>query len=330
MEAIITKDASEHIAGWWRKVIDNLPDVTMSPLTTSPSDELDVDLVSHLLPTILIEDPSKVVLPSDYSTTRLRNSPALLISHMGQPVGTVFPHRGDEATITQRHWLPLLYRYLEETPNPSDAAFDMERRLSKMITEDVPLGGTRREDRLLDEAKVIGVMGAGIVTGVTAALASLRPDDPPTFPIEIATDDLTATRSKILSIIEPGSSSIGGKVDVRQTGVNHPSGCWYLTINQFYLDKRLVVTVYDSLRYMPYGVSTKKDGMMVTSPYITMMHLCYTAWMMERRGIYRYRWTYSLLRQYRRRIVDETKVVYAMRGHPTEWLDGYPRRSPAL
>lgn len=157
------------------------------------------------------------------------------------------------------------------------------------------------------------------VTGVTAALLDLGIEvDHIPFPIELTTTDLARVTDKILAIVP--------KADVRHFQINHPSGQRYISVIQFLVDGREAVTLYDLIRFVGYSVSEKGS----LSPFVIMAQLCYSAWLIERRGSDRAKWVYSLLRIYRSKMDQFADRKYKTVRPAINWFKYYFFRSPII
>jgi hypothetical protein len=282
---------------------------------------------------------------------KLHNSPAVAITYMNEHIGHLFPLFNEvietsEKAVSCKYYLPTIYRYLEEIDSPPPFIFEAERQWISLINSDIPIGRftfqeqsekARQMHRVLMEfGNAVGSTTNGsnasnannaikvYRTGLSAALPDLgvKPEMVP-FPIELTTEDLEATSYSIRGKLAPF-----GKVEMRQFGINHPSGNWYLTVMQFIVEERLVLMLYDTIRYMVYGATRESNEL---SPLAVMAQLCYSAWLLERRGIDRSKWVYSVLQRYREKLCTTgDKEKYEVHGSAIEWAVHYLRRSKQL
>ena len=355
---------------------------------------------------------------------KLHLTPGLVVTYMLEQVCQILPlyneiHDEVSGQLSGKYLLPLIYRHLEETSLPSPYAFEAESQWLGLIKADIPIetllarphlhqpphqpphqhqhserdeamlgsgGGDLRSIILSIVSKrgeAAAKRGEVMVTGVTAALLELGiPLDRIPLPLELTTAELGPAIDSLRSAL-----SGSGSLEVRQFGVSHPSGSWYVSVVQFILSPhtaqppdaaakpgdrgRIAVMLYDTIRYIAAGVTASAPaqtpapahasqrmmssgqvhssglvrfeaafgGSRRLSPFVIMTQLCYSAWLLERRGIERSKWVYSILRSYRNRLAagagaeaaaDSEKERYKMMSQPVEWLTHYLRRSSSL
>jgi len=364
---IFVEDANRHSAGWRQRVMAYIDkaavrssekgtqSMVLDPMHIGKLglEEYDADFARHILPVVLTADTFAFfdVLSAIFNEEgiiglgrfKLVNSPGTAVVYMNAQIAHLFPYRdeqvattagaetrGSVASINHRYLLPVVYRYLEGMDSPPFVAFEAERQWFKCVTADVPISLERREGGgMLAAAKEIFLKAGdhAPLTGVSAALVYLgQQPSSLLFPIELLTEDLPATHTRLKEQL----SKLGGRVEERQFGVNHPSGSWYVSVLQYLLDGRLIGMVYDTGRYAVYAV-TKREPVTLTSPFITMAQLCYAAWLLERRGIEKCKWVYSLLREYRGKCGGEgQKDEFTLKGVSGDWSAHYYYRSPPL
>ena len=362
---LLISDGNAYTVSWRKRVNDLLlralsqenavgnKTYILSPLAMAnfPAEEFSPSAGRYLLPVILSKDPYKYYerlegIFADESIVgiwrhKMANSPGNAISYMQEHIVHIFPLFDQtldksENTISCKYYLPSIYRFLEEADVPSPMFFKAEAQWIALIRTDVPIGTFSfhgRSDKEKHMHQILMDIDSNSLhkTGVTAALLDLgiKAENIP-LPIELATEDFEAPVATFRSKLTPL-----GKLEIRQFGLNHPSGNWYLSVVQFILDEQIVVMLYDLPRYMKYGIAKKGNQL---SPLAVMAQICYSAWLLERRGIDRSRWVYSILLRYREKHCvgegeassDGEKEKYSAAGVIIDWPAHYNRRSKQI
>ena len=275
---------------------------------------------------------------------------------------TVSADKGTVRYASPKYYLPLVYRLMEEAAlsrsSVSSPLFEMEDQWSSQMRGDVHLslplskrGGGMDRPRvpsrprlsLPSDLKVTLTSGSAALFHMGVSFADLPQ------PIECVSESLRAWENEVVLALsgekeggekggeekggeKGGEKSSGGrKIEVRQFPINHPSGHWYIRISQIVVDGQLALMCYDSPHFFPCGTSGTmgKSTISITSPFITLAHLCLSSWLMERKGIERYKWVNSVYQKYRRWAMEEggrkpdQKELYSITGTITEWRTLY-------
>lgn len=293
------------------------------------------------------------------------------VTYMMEIVLDIFPIRDEQIAVMSRpktneggvsyaepkYFLPLIYRMMEESVFSHDTQLpspliEMEEQWSKQMTASPsppspsppPSSSSERDEGKKGEEsekkeggaeREVGVKQL-ILTGSSAALFEMGEDyNRLPRPIECVTDDLDKWDAEQKSAQKTG-------IETRRFVVNHPSGHWYVRVSQVVQDGRLTLMCYDSLRYFPIGIGEKKgkDGRTrsITAPFTTMVHLCYSSWLLERKNIARYKQVNQIYQNYREWIIDgrgwgkkvdrqkDMYSMYVIYGEITPWRSLYYRQ----
>ena len=333
----------------------------LSPLSVIER-EIAPSMFMHLLPIVLTKEKDSFVDQLEaafakekilgFARLRLHNAPGVAITLMRIHVCHVFPLFEDRidgkdsssGDIDPRYYLPSIYRSLEEDPLPPPQLFEMEMALVKRLRTDIPFdrflfsessGPIEKMHSAVMTLPSVAYLPRLCLTGSSAALIELGVSSKRVpFPIELATESIEESMTKVKAVLDPF-----GKVEARQFGVGHPSGNWYFTVLQFIVNERLIVMLFDTIRYTVFGLadastaaSSSPPSATTLSPFSVMAQLCYSAWLIERRGNDKSKWLYSLLLRLREKYCAglSEKKTFSMFGDKIEWPVNYLKRTRPL
>ena len=352
ISAFIKHDTDAHNIDWRRNVMKYIRractisiesgnrTILLDPLMVTKLDTNDynIELTRYLLPVVMSDnifafyDALSNVFGDEkifgLGRHKLMGVQGTMILYMSTRILQLFPigrvkidtsiiEKGDSdgklEMMSNKYLLPLVYRLMEEGI-VSDALFHIERQWIKEVDSNVSAFTMNRPHNECEKKSYAAVMKLAEnktfpLTGVSAA--SLPGSIP--LPIEVCTADLDAFAAAM-------SGEVG--VEVRKMLIQHPCGSWYISVMAVLCDKHFVAMAYDTLRFTMGGV-TKIGSQWMTSPALTMMHLCFDAWMLEKNGISRSQGVYNLLHEYRKRDDIWNHEYTTIGAKPSEWLGGY-------
>jgi len=353
------EDGNRYSALWKHKTIGHLEKVCIKAnqmgITTfilnpmlignHPLESFDARSLKFLIPVIYSLDVYKLYsIAEDYfnelsivglSRCKLLGSRGIAITYMEEHIAHCFPYReqqfdlnepivSKEGTLTRlsnKYYLPLIYRVLEECNAtremyPSDILFEAERQWSKHIKENMILHlrmGKKQPLLELAEKKRFAL------TSTTAALIELNtPLEQLPYPVEIICANFDKLREELKDEYDFKEENI------RTLNLFHPSGSHYIGVLQAIANDKLALIAYGTPSFSPLGV-TRGDKYWITSPFATMMHLLFSAWLLERRGIQRSRMIYTLYKSYRKQ--PKIREKYTIVGQLSGWVSSYFRQS---
>lgn len=321
LEKKFSEDRNKHLVEWHQKIIKVLAKLCDSEANSFLLDPLQIsgfapekyDLNDELLPSVLSKLPDAYFQKFITEMKALTNIPPVRacekVFYLGRHIFNLVLLREEHIDsyngrqrIKEKYFLPIIYRILEH--KVSVVALEAERQWIKQLTENMKtgVGGNPDAGKVLEFAKrfpVTGTTEACLTLGLQLAL-------PLEFSFRSEEDfSLEATRV------------FGKDVESRFIAVNHPSGDARTRALMVHNGQQRLIAIAYNTRQLTHGERKERlkmysfDGTILrSSPMFTMMHLCYGGWLLERAGIQKYMFNYSLLKRLREHLLHAKSVPY--------------------